>query len=132
MAADTAIAMLLTVRSITQVLRRVLASCTTCLFMEIFQRTLSYCPRFRKRVQRYDYFLNRQNFLKKKFSFLASVLHFLILVNQSRILHLIIIARTLRRRDRKEWRTTIFALKVKNMQKSLVICKIVGNFAADL
>ena len=42
MAADTAIAMLLTVRSITQVLRRVLASCTTCLFMEIFQRTLSY------------------------------------------------------------------------------------------
>jgi hypothetical protein len=35
---------ILTVRSITQVLIKVLASCTTCLFMKIFQRTLSQCP----------------------------------------------------------------------------------------
>jgi len=84
------------------------------------------------RVQRYDYFSNHQNFLKKKCISKESFLHFLISVNLQDTLHLIIIIYARQKTEAEQGKQAFLDLKVKNMQKNLAVCKNIGNFAAHL
>ena len=94
-------------------------------------------PSFRKRVQRYCFFLNHQNFLQEIYAFYAEFLQLLISVKTKKNLHLIIYKKTIE--DNRPDRTSEKSLeKVKEiflrdsfLHKNLAVCRKIGNFAAE-
>ena len=78
--------------------KTVLASCTTSVYVNLSKNSFFFAPNFGKRVQRYDFFSNHQNFSKKNFIFYAKILSLLMHIKTQNRLHLIIYIREKKRR----------------------------------
>ena len=82
--------------------KTVLASCTTSVYVNLSKNSFFFAPNFGKRVQRYDFFPNHQNFSKKNFIFYAKFLSLLMHIKTQNRLHLIIYIREKKRRRGKK------------------------------